>query len=471
MANLKMEIGSALRGITVEPVLFLYMLAAFMSFGAFQDLLYYKTCYVRYADHNVCSNLTGDVLTYTQTEGSHWMIYCNIALYLPSILVACYVGSWSDRHGRKTPMLIAVFSTLLGYLMYMFSAHYEDSSAAYLVAANFVVGMGGGAMGLLASVMSYVADITFVETRTTRVSILESMTFLGMAVGPVLSGYIMVGSSRVYVFLFCLVCNAILEIYIVVRIENTKPVSGHDTFPVSDHETQHINRTMTVANDFNKLGCNFGHIYAGLVTCFKDRDGRKRIYILVTIVAFICVIMASAGENNLIYLYVKDVPLSWDYLTYSQYQSVHTGLGAVLLLFGLPLLRRYFQLEDTTLIFMGLASRAAGLTLLALSTTTAMIFCVPVVALFAIFPSPCLRSFLSKQVDGTEQGKLFSLLATVENIFQILGSALFNYLYPVTRPVLRGFCFFVGTGFVACAFMLTSFIFIDRRRLRLTHSA
>ncbi len=80
--------------ITVEPVLFIYMLATFMQYSVFQDLVYQKTCQSNF-NESVCQNLNDNqgALDEVQKQASHWILGSTVSLTIPSIIVANYLGS------------------------------------------------------------------------------------------------------------------------------------------------------------------------------------------------------------------------------------------------------------------------------------------------------------------------------------------------------------------------------------------
>lgn len=80
--------------VTVEPVLFIYMLATFMQYSVFQDLVYQKTCQSNF-NSSVCQNLNNNsyALGVVQEQASHWILGSTAALTIPSIIVANYLGS------------------------------------------------------------------------------------------------------------------------------------------------------------------------------------------------------------------------------------------------------------------------------------------------------------------------------------------------------------------------------------------
>lgn len=169
------------------------------------------------------------------------------------------------------------------------------------------------------------------------------------------------------------------------------------------------------------------------------------------------------GEMDVAYLFTKDDPLNWSYETYSYYFGLKFGVGALSLIALSPVVRR-LNLQEAITCCIGLVSKAAGLVLHGFATTSVMMFCVPFLSMFNTFCLPSIRSLLSKQVDPNELGlqifikrlylflfkicyflfligKLFAFVASIENICTLLGSIVFNILYPLTRSIFRGFTF------------------------------
>ncbi len=79
------------------------------------------------------------------------------------------------------------------------------------------------------------------------------------------------------------------------------------------------------------------------------------------------------GELDVAYLFARDKPLMWSPQMYSYYFGYKYGLGAFVLLIGMPLFQR-LKLADATICIIGLLSRMAGLVSYGFSTSTTMAF-------------------------------------------------------------------------------------------------
>jgi len=98
--------------ITCEPVLFLYMFGIYLLYGVIHNLIYSRVCEENVRGYtNVssnCAEIEGILLETVQAETSHWIRWSTACMVLPSIVVDCYMGSWSDLFGRKVTLTLPV---------------------------------------------------------------------------------------------------------------------------------------------------------------------------------------------------------------------------------------------------------------------------------------------------------------------------------------------------------------------------
>ena len=80
------------RLVTVEPVLFLFMLSVFLITPLQEQLIYKKICRSKY-NETVCKNLKTDANfvkeeSYVQKQTSNWSMYLKVTTTIPSMLAA-----------------------------------------------------------------------------------------------------------------------------------------------------------------------------------------------------------------------------------------------------------------------------------------------------------------------------------------------------------------------------------------------
>jgi len=421
--------------ITVEPVLFLYMITSYMYSGSAQDLIYTKVCMLEYKSAAICSDLSNSTLDYVQATTSSWIKYTNIAMTIPSVLTGYYLGSWSDKFGRKTPILIPIAGAAACNLFFIFAAAYSGAPLYLLVIGNFVQGMCGGYATVITSVMSYMGDISSTKNRTSRIAILESMTFSGGIIGYFLNGALLPRIGHAAIFLIQLAIDALIVLYVLVRVRDVTPYGC--TEGVVRLQPPSWGAVLSPA-----------HIKEALYTFVKRRPGLQRLYLGLILGSAVVVLLASACEQDVTYLFTRDDPLQWSSSAYNYYSGAKMALGAIALVALVPLARRYLHPHDTLIALAGFSSKVAGLAMLGASTNTSMMCVVPVVGILSSVSVATIRAMLSKTVQTEEQGKLFSVLSSVESLTSMSGSLIFNTAYTATRTFAHGFVFWLAAGFM-----------------------
>jgi MFS family permease len=103
------------------------------------------------------------------------------AFTVAQLLSAPLWGRFSDRHGRRPALLIALGAAGVAYLVFGFA-----DSLPILFLSRIVQGAGGGTVGVI---QAYVADSTEPEHRARALGWLSAATNLGVALGPVLGSF------------------------------------------------------------------------------------------------------------------------------------------------------------------------------------------------------------------------------------------------------------------------------------------
>lgn len=201
------------RNITVEPVLFFYMLCVFMSFPLVQQLAFRKICNAEY-DAETCKNLTKSQENFVQKKTSNWILYQSVAVMLPSIAASLILGSWSDKVGRKIVLILPSVGNVLLYINYMLNVGFFSLDVNYILIGVCISGFFGGFATTLLGVFSYISDITDKSQRTMRVAVLESMTFMGGTVGNLIGGVLVEHGGFMVAFGLCLGLNVLIITYV-----------------------------------------------------------------------------------------------------------------------------------------------------------------------------------------------------------------------------------------------------------------
>jgi multidrug resistance protein len=90
-------------------------------------------------------------------------------------------GRFSDRHGRRPALVIALMASAVAYVIFGYA-----TSLWVLLLSRVVQGAGGGTVGVI---QAYVADATRPEDRAKSLGWLSAATNAGVALGPVIGSW------------------------------------------------------------------------------------------------------------------------------------------------------------------------------------------------------------------------------------------------------------------------------------------
>ncbi|XP_071081154.1 lysosomal proton-coupled steroid conjugate and bile acid symporter SLC46A3-like [Haliotis cracherodii] len=437
--------------ITVEPVLFLYMIGSFLTYPTFQAFVFDKICTDSY-NETFCASLQNKTFQedhkteedYVQSQTSYWILKKNVVELVPScLIVVFFLGPWGDKVGRKLPVLLPCSGAMLASITYLIMSVFPSIKKEYMYIGFAVNGLSGAFSALLMSVYSYVTHIADATNKTVRVGILESMTFFAATVGVFVSGVMLDNTSFVFVFAFITGSFFLGMLYAIIRLENITA----NTRP----EGEGICAYLCLSSIKESGRC-----------VMKKRQEKRNVYIFLLLVVFVILELGTSCEIDVLFLYTRRAPLSWTPTTFGYYKGLENFTRSLTLVIVLPLCR---TMRDTTLGLWGLASKIIGLVMIGLSPWTWLVFLVVIFAMFQGFPAAVVRSLMSSMVSQAEQGRLFGVVAAVESIASLLASLLFNELYPESLAFFPGFSFLLAAGLCVIAAAIMLWLHLDLRKM------
>lgn len=162
------------QNITVEPLLALFQVSSVLSSLTTQNLNLQKACRVNLQmGDDVCYGLENKNITfYAQEEVQVQKLVSDMLIWqtviqssLPCVLVV-FIGSWSDRHGKRKPcMIIPVIGEIVrnaGLIMCVFYFYELKMEMAGLV-ESIPTSVAGGLDVLYLAAFSYMGDISAVS--------------------------------------------------------------------------------------------------------------------------------------------------------------------------------------------------------------------------------------------------------------------------------------------------------------------
>lgn len=109
--------------------------------------------------------------------------FLSATFFLAQFFGAPILGAISDRDGRKKVLLLSLFGTMIGYLLFAYGIYIR--SIEMLFFARFVAGFMGGNISVA---LSMISDVSTPENKTKNFGLIGAAFGLGFIFGPALGG-------------------------------------------------------------------------------------------------------------------------------------------------------------------------------------------------------------------------------------------------------------------------------------------
>jgi DHA1 family tetracycline resistance protein-like MFS transporter len=144
-----------------------------------------------------------------------WVGVLESVYALCAFIAAPFLGSFSDRFGRKPILVISVLGSAAGYVMFGIGG-----ALWVLLVSRIIDGLTAGDMPVM---FAYLADITAPEDRAKRYGLLGALGGIGTMVGPAIGAFLATISLSAPVFATAAIAALIGVLSAVVLPESLKP--------------------------------------------------------------------------------------------------------------------------------------------------------------------------------------------------------------------------------------------------------
>ena len=210
------------RFFSIEPVAMLYFLYLTPAILVGEQYIF-KIISAKYnytvsdANASVCnSDSTSTILQLqqkVQRESSLIMLMLDITSVVPSLVSTLIIGSYSDTKGRKIALLLppmgAILKCSISAVVIRYNMHY-----GFLAIGTCLEGMTGLTPTLVTGCFAYLADVTTMESRSMKVTILAVLIGMSMSVSQFVSGYMINAVGYLYSNVFLIGINLLNMLYI-----------------------------------------------------------------------------------------------------------------------------------------------------------------------------------------------------------------------------------------------------------------
>lgn len=328
------------------------------------------------------------------------------------LLIVLFMGSLSDHHGRKPPMLAVLAGFIAFAGVYLLLAFRPSWPVEVLYAATLAIDVTGSWVVFNMAVYSYVADITTPENRTKRLGVLDACWYIGGPLGRLLGGWLYRVAGYPTVFLLSIILWFICFLYVLLFVRESVDKSAHR---LSTQEVQDA-----------RWG-PLRHVVALLRTAFKSRPRHGRVHLLILLALKLMVFLVQGHQ---MYLWARRV-LRWgpaEFSTWSSLDSVVHEAGMV----GWVWMAARLALHDTSVAVAGLFSIGLWSAVLACIMGPKMWWLVVVASVLGMLEpaiEPALRTMLTTVVGGNEAGRVLALTGLLESAWLSVDRTVYTFFY------------------------------------------
>ncbi|KAK3084132.1 hypothetical protein FSP39_010770 [Pinctada imbricata] len=441
----------------VDLIFFLYKTGESMLDATIRPYIVRTVCREVFpANETTCINLDSyPVLEdYVQSVSASYLIYYRILVNIPAVILGLLCGTYSDRYGRKIPIMLPSLGSVFAVLLYMCSLVTPDARMVLILAGAGIQGMFGKSSVITMGVNSIITDMSDREERTQRLGKLLAMNFFGLFAGSLLSGLFqdLLDVNATFVFVVLLHASTVLCTVIFLR-----------------ETIEHPNKKVDFEHDRKKSEClamfNPANIKDALYVLCKPRKGNARIVIILLFLVSLANQTCKVGEMDITLLFVTRSPFNWPKSWYGYLLSLDYAVMGICLFIFLPFLTSVCKFSDGGIILVGISCKIVRLVWAGVSGQTWMVFVSVIIGAFAGMITSAIRSLLSKAVNEDEAGKIFSLLACAETASKLIGVLIFINLYSATAFFYPGLSYLIVGALYLIMFSLIGIFFKEFKEI------
>ncbi|KAG8189481.1 hypothetical protein JTE90_018133 [Oedothorax gibbosus] len=418
-----------LRQVTVEPFMFFCLLGYTIRGVSFQSLLMDRACRVKYTD-DVCDYIESykDEQAQSTIDGNN--LYTGVMLMgsLPALVVAIFLGPWSDKYSRKYPILLAVSGMFLEGVSSAMLTLFPHVTPSLFVVASLFSGITGGLMMTMSSCFSYLSDITEPRSRPSRFAILEFCTILAMLLGGFFGGQIYSLYGYFPVMVLAPVSFAIAIAYAAIFVKDTKPKIEAE-------------KRWEAVRDLVSLD----NIKQSYHTCTRARPGNMRLQIWLLVWVSCAQRLADMGLLAVGFPFVR-IMYQWGVTAFSNANIVVTISKALFTVVLVPIFSTKLMLHEAAIGLIGVLAALCQFTLMSVAYYEFIFYFACIGGALSSSAGIGVKSRISKLVHKDELGRAFSFLGMFEALTPLFGTVMFLQIYNASVKTFPGLPFAVTAG-------------------------
>ncbi|KAL2267619.1 hypothetical protein VTJ83DRAFT_4896 [Remersonia thermophila] len=435
-----------------------------------------------------------------QRQVANFGLALSVTIGSLSSLSAPKLGSLSDRYGRKPMMAVCAIGGILSEIITILAAKFPDAiSFRWLLLGAFFEGLSGSFTAGSVLSHAYTSDCTPPSKRGVAIGYLHSCLFTGLAVGPLIAGYLVEWTgSLLSIFYILLGCH----IFYVSFLTFVTPESLSRRRQLAARGKHHLalGALGPAAPDFGDptgpatLGSHILRLahsttssnpLAPLDILFPAGSGpeaaRLRRNFLALAFTDVVLLGAAISAGPIIILYVEYM-FEWGNFESSRFLSMTSMVRVVALIGILPAVNYFFRHRpaaaaaaapapvpaseknrgadevDIWILRVALLAEVVGATGYVFARTGKAFVASAVMTSFGGLGSATIQAALSKHVPPERVGQLLGAVGLLNSLARVASPTVFNKLYAATVESYPQAFLVLLVSLFAMAFVATAFI-------------
>jgi MFS family permease len=414
------------------------------------------------------------------SRSSLFLLYGNLCAGILSAITSPKLGALSDRHGRKKLLVCTTFGALLAEVLTILAAKYPETVHVNWILVGYALdGLAGSFIVGMALAYSYASDCTSPQKRNVAFGYFHGCLFAGIAVGPVVSGYVIdwrekyVGKTEAVLLIFyiALACHIFFVLFLTFAVPESLSKDRQEAARRRYREEKELNGGLDPDWIDQLRSIN---VFEPLKILWPTGPGtspalrRNLILLAATDTIMFGVAMGAMG---VVVVYTRR-QFGWQELQTGKFVSIVNSARVLALLAVLPVITRLIRgkkgtknqrnsgsdVFDLSIIRVAVFFDMLGYLGYTLARNGNVFILSGAVAALGGIGSPAIGSALTKHVPPDRVGQLLGATGLLHAFARVLGPTIFNGIYSATVGSFRQTVFVCLTATFGAALVLSCFI-------------
>lgn len=411
-----------------------------------------------------------------QSLVANFTLYGNLIAGILSAMISPKLGSLSDRYGRKK--LIAYGSTglLISDLITVLAVSYPETfPVQWILAGFFFDGICGSFTGAMALTFAYASDCTPPARRNIVFGWFHASLFGGIALGPVIGGYIIKASGHIgTIFYVTLTCHSIFFLFIVFVLPESLSKARQQAARAKKSlaEDSEGSAVQTSSNNWRSILKSY-NIFAPLTILYPTGEGsssalRRNLVLLASVDTGMFGV--AMGSMTIMIIYAEYM-FDWGTFQTAVFVTIINVTRVSVLLLCPPLLTRIFRGRSTA-VQQNSGSDTLDVFIMRVSICFDLIGYIgyatvktgPLYILSGIITSlgglcsPTLTAAMTKHVPQDRTGQILGAMGLLHALARVVAPTIFNLIYSRTVATVPQTVFVCLAATFGVSFVLSWFI-------------